>query len=224
MPVFVVLLGPPGSGKGTQAKRLSKLLGIPHISSGDLFRAMRDADTPLARQVQQIMAEGGLVPDDVTIRMVGDRLAAPDARSAGALLDGFPRTTAQAAAFDALLAEIGVGVSTVLLMNISEDEAVRRISGRRVCPVCERVYHVEFNPPAKEGVCDVDGAALIQREDDQPDVVRDRYRVYLEKTAPLVDYYREQGLLTEIDANRPIDEITPDMVSAIREASAMDQA
>ncbi|HLV43613.1 MAG TPA: adenylate kinase [Aggregatilineales bacterium] len=211
---YVMLVGPPGSGKGTQAARLTRELGIPHVSSGDMFRAMKTQDTPLAREIQAIMAQGGLVPDETTIRVVEARLREPDA-AGGVLLDGFPRTVAQAEALDALLTELGARLSAVLLLNISEDEAVNRISGRRVCPECERVYHVMYNPPSVEDVCDDDGGALIQRADDRAEVVRERYQLYLDKTAPLIDYYRQQSVLVEVDAMRDIDEITPDMVESI---------
>ncbi len=217
---FVVLLGPPGSGKGTQAEHLVEASGIPHVSSGDLFRAMKEADTPLAREIQAVMARGELVPDDVTIRVVEERLMQDDCQGKGALLDGFPRTVPQAEALDRLLAAMGTQIAAVLLLSISEDEAVRRISGRRVCPVCERVYHVEFNPPSVAGRCDDDGAELLQREDDNPEVVRERFQLYLKKTAPLVDYYRAKGVLTEIDGMQPIEAITPDMVKAIRQVSS----
>jgi adenylate kinase len=217
---FVVLLGPPGSGKGTQAEHMVDATGIPHVSSGDLFRAMKQIDTPLAREIQAVIARGELVSDEITIRLVEERLMQDDCREKGAILDGFPRTVPQAEALDKLLAGIGAQVSVVLLLNITEDEAVRRISGRRICPVCERVYHVEFNPPSVAGRCDDDGAELLHREDDNPDVVRERFRLYLSKTAPLVDYYRAKGLLAEIDAMQPIEAITPDMVKAIRQVTA----
>jgi adenylate kinase len=218
MATYCVLLGPPGSGKGTQAKRLAKYLDIPHISSGDLFREMKEADTPLAHEIRQILASGDLVPDDLTVQVVAERLAKADTREKGAILDGFPRTVPQAEALDELLAELGESLDIVLLIDITEDEAVRRISGRRVCPTCGRVYHVEFDPPEVPGHCDVDGTALVQREDDQPAVVRDRYQVYLEKTEPLVDTYRDRGLLATIDGMRPIEDVTPDMVNAVQEA------
>jgi adenylate kinase len=211
----VILLGPPGSGKGTQAKRLVGETGIPHISTGDLFRAMKTLDTPLAREIQAIMARGELVPDEVTIRVLKERLAEADAREDGAILDGFPRTVPQAEALEQLLAAEGRQIDRVLFLGVSEDEAVRRISGRRSCPACQRIYHVEFDPPRERDRCDRDGKALVQRDDDRPEVVRERYRLYQEKTAPLVEYYRGKGLLDEIDAMRPADEITPEMVAAI---------
>lgn len=215
---YVVLLGPPGSGKGTQAKRLSAELGMPHVSTGDLFRAMRDQDTPLARKVREIMARGELVPDETTLMVLEERLKEGDCQAHGAILDGVPRTVPQAEALEEMLAQMGARVAAVMLMSVSEDEAVRRISGRRSCPVCQRIYHVEFDPPRVAGRCDADGAELIQREDDKEEVVRRRYQEYLRKTAPLVDYYRQKGLLSEIDAERPIEEITPHMMAVIRQA------
>ena len=217
MATYVVLLGPPGAGKGSQAKRIVKETAIPHVSTGDLLRAMKDLDTPLARRVQAIMAEGGLVDDDTTMAILRERLMEPDSCDRGAILDGVPRTLAQAETLDKMLAEeFSAAVGGVFLFSISEDEAVRRISGRRVNPDTGRVYHVEFDPPKVEGIDDETGTSLIQREDDKPAVVRERYQLYLEKTAPLIDFYRAAGKLHEIDANRPIDEITPDLVDAIK--------
>jgi adenylate kinase len=213
---YIVLLGPPGSGKGTQAKLLAERIGIPQVSTGDMFRAMKTLDTPLARKVQQIMAEGKLVPDDVTIEIVKDRLAQSDCGE-GALLDGFPRTVPQAEALDKLLAESFLSQVTIVpLLNITVDEAVRRISGRRGCPQCGALYHVEFNRPRVAGKCDHEGAELVQREDDRPEVVRDRYQVYLDNTAPLIGYYRDRGVLAELDALRPIETIMAELTETIR--------
>ncbi|MBN1313248.1 MAG: adenylate kinase [Anaerolineae bacterium] len=217
MAAYIVLLGPPGSGKGTQAKLLTDEVGIPQVSTGDMFRAMKTQDTPLARKVQQIMAEGKLVPDDVTIEIVKERLAQSDC-SKGALLDGFPRTVPQAEALDKLLEEsFHSQVTIVPLLSITVEEAVRRISGRRGCPQCGALYHVEFNPPREMGKCDHDGAKLVQRDDDRPEVVRERYQVYLDNTAPLINYYRDRGLLVELDAVQPIEVITAELADTIRQ-------
>ncbi len=215
MTTYVVLLGPPGSGKGTQSKRLVGATGIPQVSTGDLFRAMKGQQTPLAREVQEIMARGELVPDELTVQVLKDRLEREDCQIHGALLDGFPRTVPQAEALDHLLTEFGTEVKAVLFLNIPVDEAVRRISGRWSCPACGRVYHEQSDAPRVPGICDLDGSALVRRADDEPDVVRERYQLYLEKTAPLIDFYRERGLLIEVDATRDMDEITPDMIAAI---------
>lgn len=221
MPTYIVLLGPPGSGKGTQAKLLVDQIGIPQVSTGDMFRAMKTLDTPLARKVQQIMAEGKLVPDDVTIEIVKDRLAKSDC-SMGALLDGFPRTVPQAEALDTLLAgSFHSQVTIVPLLSITVEEAVRRISGRRGCQQCGALYHVEFNPPRVAGKCDHDGSELAQRDDDRPEVVRDRYQVYLDNTAPLIDYYRDKGVLAEFDALRPIETITAELTGIIRKRTGI---
>jgi adenylate kinase len=215
MSTYIVLLGPPGSGKGTQAKRLIQELAIPQVSTGDLFRAMKHDDTPLARKVQAIMASGDLVPDDVTIEIVRQRLAEDDCTN-GAILDGFPRTVAQASGLDKMLADgFNASVTVVPLLDITEDEAVRRISGRRACQSCGAIYHVEFNPPRQEGVCDIDGGRLFQREDDKPETVRARYQVYLRSTEPLIGFYRQRGLLEEIDATSDIEQITADLLAAI---------
>ena len=219
MAVYIVLLGPPGSGKGTQAKLLTDEVGIPHISTGDMFRAMKTQDTPLARKVQQIMAEGKLVPDDVTIEIVKERLGQSDC-SEGALLDGFPRTVPQAEALDSLLEKsFHSQVAIAPLLSITVDEAVRRISGRRGCSQCGALYHVEFNPPRVAGKCDHDGMELVQRDDDRPEVVRDRYQVYLDNTEPLIDYYRARGVLVELDAVRPIEAITAELAETIRQGT-----
>ncbi|MBN1427891.1 MAG: adenylate kinase [Anaerolineae bacterium] len=217
MAAYIVLLGPPGSGKGTQAKLLTDKVGIPQVSTGDMFRAMKTQDTPLARKVQQIMAEGKLVPDDVTIEIVKERLAQSDCHE-GALLDGFPRTVPQAEALDRLLEEsFQSKVTIVPLLNITVDEAVRRISGRRGCPQCGALYHVEFNPPRVAGQCDRDGVVLAQRDDDKPEVVRDRYQVYLDNTEPLIAYYRNRSVLAEVDAVQPIENITVELAQTIRQ-------
>lgn len=214
MPTYIVLLGPPGAGKGTQAKILSTELGIPQVSTGDLFRAMKTQDTPFARKVQEIMASGALVPDDVTIQMVKERLHQIDC-DGGAILDGFPRTTAQAEALGKMLAEeFNSSIAVVPLLTLDENDVVRRISGRRQCPECKTIYNVD--PSDTEATCPKDGEKLELREDDKPGVVQQRYSVYLENTAPLVDYYRNKGLLAEFDAKQTVEKVTGDLLSAIR--------
>lgn len=190
MALNAVLLGPPGVGKGTQAKRLSQVLGIPQISTGDMLRAAVAQGTPLGQKAKAQMESGGLVSDDVVIGLIRERLQAPDARS-GFLLDGFPRTRAQAEALDEMLAGMGKRLDAVLHLTLEDEEIVRRLSGRRLCPSCGAIFHVVYNPPKAEGICDHCGGGLVQRADDQPEVIRERLRVYAEQTEPLVDYYRQ---------------------------------
>ena len=210
---FLVLLGVPGAGKGTQAKLLEASLGLPQISTGDIFRYNLKNDTELGLLAKSFMDKGDLVPDDVTIRMVEDRLQQDDCAK-GAIMDGFPRNLLQARAFDAITAESG-GVGLVPMISISDEEAMRRITGRRVCRSCGAVYHVDFNPPTKEDVCDKDGGELYQRNDDTPDTVRNRLYVYYKQTSPLVGYYFAHNLLAEIDGARPIEQIQVDLAKLV---------
>lgn len=190
MTLNIVLLGPPGVGKGTQAKRLSQVLGISQISTGDMLRAAVAQGTPLGQKARAQMESGGLVSDDVVIGLIRERMQAPDAQ-AGFLLDGFPRTRAQAEALDEMLAGMGKRLDAVLHLTLEDEEIVRRLSGRRLCPSCGAIFHVVYNPPKAEGICDQCGGELVQRADDQPEVIRERLRVYAEQTEPLVDYYRQ---------------------------------
>jgi len=213
-PVYIILLGPPGSGKGTQADILQARIGLPHVASGDLFRYNLKNKTPLGLQAKAYMDRGDLVPDDITIAMVLDRLSREDCAK-GAILDGFPRTIAQAEALEAALAEKGLGIDRALNIIVPDAVIVERITGRRICPVCGATYHVKFNPPKEDNRCDYDGAELYQRDDDKPETVRNRLKVYRELTAPLVDYYCEKGVLLEIDGNRPIEEVTASILQAL---------
>ncbi len=203
----IVLLGPPGAGKGTQAKRLSALLGLPHVASGDLFRAILDEETDLAREVRSYMERGAYVPDALTITAVLDRLSLPDARE-GFLLDGFPRTLPQAAALDGWLVERGRQVDRVLYITAPAEVLVERIAGRIVCPVCNTIYNLSTRLPKRDMVCDIEGAPLERRSDEEPEIVRFRLQTYLRQTQPLVDYYRSAGKLVEVDGSRPMDEVT----------------
>ncbi|RME65764.1 MAG: adenylate kinase [Caldilineae bacterium] len=212
---FLVLLGVPGAGKGTQAKLLEERLGLPQVSTGDLFRYNLKNQTELGRLAKSYMDAGELVPDEVTIRMVEDRLAQPDA-ARGAILDGFPRNLVQADALEAMTAADG-GVSLVPLIQISDEEAMRRITGRRVCRSCGAVYHVEFNPPRQEGVCDLDGGELYQRDDDKPETVRNRLYVYYKQTAPLIGYYYAKGLLAEVDGTQEIEQVQATLLALLAE-------
>ncbi len=192
----VILLGAPGAGKGTQAERIVAEFGLPHISTGEMLRAAVEAGTEMGRAAQRFMSAGELVPDEVVVGVVRDRLAEPDA-ARGFLLDGFPRTLAQARRLDEILAAAGRAVTHVILIDVPEDELVQRISGRRSCTGCGKLYNVTFDPPQTEGVCDVCGADLMQRADDNEETVRNRLAVYRRETAPLIDYYRAKGVLGE---------------------------
>ena len=202
----LILFGPPGAGKGTQAERLRRDFQLPFISTGEMLRANVKEGTELGRRAQEYMDAGDLVPDELIVAMVADRLQQDDAQD-GFILDGFPRTIEQAGALDKQLTELGRRVTAALLIDVPDEELIRRLSGRRVCVKAGHNYHVEFDPPKHEGVCDQDGSRLIQRDDDQPDVIRNRLRVYHEKTAPLIDYYDEQGLMRRIDGTRPAAEV-----------------
>lgn len=215
MAMYVVLLGPPGAGKGTQAQIIAKEFGLVHVSSGDLFRENLKNQTELGKLAQGYMSRGELVPDDVTIGMVRERISRPDCAQ-GVLLDGFPRTPAQADALAATLAELGGAVTCVPYIAVPAETLIERLSGRWTCPVCGHVYHEKYNPPAKAGTCDEDGAALTQREDDKSETVVRRIKVYMEQTAPLIAYYGAKGLLVEVDGTRSIEEVSQRMLAALR--------
>lgn len=214
MPTYIVLLGPPGAGKGTQAEVVSEKLGLVHISSGDIFRENLKNQTELGKLAQGYMNRGELVPDDVTIAMIGERLSRPDCEK-GALLDGFPRTPAQADALADMLATLNGQVNSVPYISVPPEVLVERLSGRWTCRQEGHVYHVTHNPPQMAGVCDVDGSELYQREDDQPATVENRIRVYMNQTSPLIEYYRRKGLLVEIDGMQPIEDVTRSLMAAI---------
>jgi adenylate kinase len=194
------------SGKGTQSARLSDSLEIPKVSSGDLFRENIKNRTELGLKAKSFIDRGDLVPDQITIDMVTDRLNQEDCRN-GAVLDGFPRTISQAEAMDGILRDLGAELTGAISIAVPEDVLVERASGRRICRICGKSYHLVFNPPAEEGVCDLDGGELYQREDDKPDTVRQRLAVYQAQTSPLIDYYRNRGILKEVDGNQAIDDV-----------------
>lgn len=194
----LVFMGPPGAGKGTQAKAVAEHYGIPHVSSGDIFRGEIGRKTPLGVKIKSYLDSGTLVPDDITVGAVAGRLGQKDCAD-GWLLDGFPRTEGQAAALDRTLAATGGKLDAVVNLELDAEVIVRRMSGRRMCPKCGHSYHVEYIPPRQEGVCDACGAELIIRDDDKPETVRQRLKTYAEQTAPLVGYYERQGLLVRVD-------------------------
>ncbi|MFB8236379.1 adenylate kinase [Kitasatospora sp. NPDC089913] len=215
----IVLVGPPGAGKGTQAHLLAKTLSIPHISTGDLFRANIGQGTPLGVEAKSYMDAGRLVPDEVTIGMAKDRMLQEDAAN-GFLLDGFPRNLGQAKALDEFLAEQGIALDGVLDLEVPEDEVVRRIAGRRLCRNDGgHVFHVDYNPPKAAGVCDECGGELYQRSDDTEDKVRTRLEVYHTETEPIIDYYRQQGLIATIPALGKVDEVTARAIEALKQDS-----
>lgn len=215
--LFVVLMGGPGAGKGTQARRLQQSLGLPQVATGDLFRENLKNETALGLLARRYMDAGELVPDEVTVEMVRERLARPDC-AAGALLDGFPRNLVQAEAFDRLLADMGTEIAAVLYIHVARDMLLRRLAGRWTCRAAGHVYHEEFHPPQVPGVCDIDGSPLYQREDDSVETQRRRIEVYFEQTEPLLELYRQRGLLVEIDGEQSIDEVYTDLLAAIRTA------
>ena len=211
----LILLGPRGAGKGTQAKRVIEEFDIPHISTGDIFRKNIKEKTELGQKVEGLLAEGKLVPDELTIEIVWDRLDQEDCKN-GFLLDGFPRTIPQAEALDEGLAKRGLKLDRVLNIDVDKDSLVKRLSGRRVCPNCGASYHIDNNPTKVEGICDVCQTPVIQREDDKEQTVLDRIKVYDSQTKPLVDFYNKQDLVFTVDGTLPIDEITNKLVTELK--------
>jgi adenylate kinase len=211
---ILILLGAPGAGKGTQAHVLSRHLGLPRLATGDLFRAAAQEGTPLGRAAQGYMERGELVPDEITIGMLLDRLAAPDA-ARGAILDGFPRNRAQAEALDQALAGRGSAVDAALLVDVPSEELLRRLTGRWLCAAAGHTYHETAHPPRGAGVCDIDGSALVQRDDDRPQIVQARLDKQLGALADVVEHYRAAGVLQTVDGRRPIAAVTTDLLDAI---------
>lgn len=209
----VILLGLPGAGKGTQAERIRELFGIPHISTGDLFRAAIAGNTPLGQEVKPYLESGRLVPDELTIRIARERMEQPDAAN-GFLLDGFPRTLPQADALGGMLVEIDKPLDVVIYIHVPEDVLLARLTGRRICKSCGATYHLVFQPPKESGVCDKCGGELYQRPDDTEVAVATRLQQY-QQTAPLVDYYKTRGLLRQVDGERSIDEVWVDVKSIL---------
>lgn len=211
----LVLVGPPGAGKGTQAQFIAAQFAIPKISTGDIFRANVSQGTELGIAAKKFMDAGDLVPDEVTNAMVADRIGEDDAAD-GFLLDGFPRNVPQAETLDYMLVNMTVGLNVVLELVVDDEEVIRRLSGRRTCRNCGHIWHVDFDPPTREGICDHCAGELFQRDDDKPDTVRHRLEVYAEQTAPLVAFYAEKGILVGIDATGPVDDVTDRAIAALR--------
>jgi adenylate kinase len=213
--VRVVLVGPPGAGKGTQAQFIASHLAIPKVSTGDIFRYNVSAGTELGRQARSFMERGDLVPDEVTVAMVASRLQEDDALS-GFLLDGFPRNVPQAETLKKLMADWGMRLDLVLELVVDHDEVIRRLSGRRTCRKCGRVWHIAFDPPSVPGKCDECGGELFQRDDDREETIRHRLEVYEQQTQPLISYYADEGILLGIDATGPVEDVTERALVALR--------
>ena len=214
MPTYIVFIGPPGVGKGTQAELVAERTGLPHISSGDLFRENIKNQTQLGKEAQSYMTKGELVPDSITISMVHDRLKKDDCAN-GALLDGFPRTPKQADELEAILETLGGKVDFVPFIFAQDQVLIDRLSGRLVCRENGHVFHVKNNPPKTDGVCDFDGSELYTRDDDQVETIKHRIQVYLDQTMPLIEYYRNKNILVDIDGSREIETVTEDILKAI---------
>ncbi|HCB93218.1 MAG TPA: adenylate kinase [Selenomonas sp.] len=213
--MHILLMGPPGAGKGTQAANLVKELGVPHISTGDMFRAAVKEGTELGKQAKACMDEGKLVPDEVTIGIVRERLAKDDCKK-GCILDGFPRTVEQADALSGIMKDLGLALDAVLNISVPASDLVERAVGRRICKSCGATYHVSFNPSAKEGVCDECGGELYQRADDTKETMENRLSVYEASTRPLIEYYQKAGIYKEVDGRQAIDKVTQDLVKALK--------
>lgn len=211
----LILLGPPGAGKGTQAERLVEALGIPQVASGDLFREHIRNETDLGKLAKEYIDQGELVPDDVTVAMVKERLMLPDCKD-GVILDGFPRTIAQAESLDGILKELGRELDSVINISVPDEDLIRRLSGRWICSQCQTPFHLAYSRPNVQGVCDFCGGRLYQREDDKPETVRNRLEVYHRQTAPLIEYYRDRGLLDEIDGTGEIGEVTDRLLNNLQ--------
>lgn len=213
--MHILLMGPPGAGKGTQAEKLVADFPIPHISTGDMFRAAVKNGTELGKEAKKYMDAGGLVPDEVTIGIVRERLSQPDCVK-GFILDGFPRTKEQAAALDDILKDLKIELDAAVNISVPDADLVSRVTGRRICKACGATFHVTFNPPKKENVCDKCGGSLYQRDDDKETTVKKRLEAYHSQTAPLIAYYKAAGVYKEIDGTQPIDKVYADVVKAVK--------
>lgn len=215
--MYILLMGPPGAGKGTQAAELVKRFNIPHISTGDMFRAAVKDQTELGKKAKAFMDAGQLVPDEVTIGIVKERLAKPDCKT-GFILDGFPRTAEQANALSITLRELGITLDRVINITVPAEDLISRITGRRICKACGATYHVAFNRSSLEGKCDKCGGEIYQRDDDREETVKKRLDVYSAQTEPLINYYQDKGLYTEIDGRQPIEKVLEDIIGSLRGA------
>ncbi|EKU48909.1 adenylate kinase [Staphylococcus massiliensis] len=212
----IILMGLPGAGKGTQASEIIKKYPIPHISTGDMFRKAIKEETELGKEAKSYIDRGELVPDEVTVGIVKDRISEDDAKK-GFLLDGFPRTIEQAEALSKILKELDRELDAVINIKVQEEELMNRLTGRRICEICGETYHLVFNPPKVEGICDNDGGKLYQREDDNPETVANRLEVNIKQTKPILDFYKEQNLVKDIDGSKDINEVTEDVISILEE-------
>ena len=215
MPTYIVLLGPPGAGKGTQAEILAEKLELPHISSGDIFRENTKNGTELGKLAQTFMNQGKLVPDDLTISMIRERFSRADCVR-GAILDGFPRTPAQADALEVMLKGFGGQVDLVPFITAPNEALIERLTGRWTCRANGHIFHVSFNPPKQAGVCDIDGSELYQRDDDKAETVTNRIKVYQDQTAPLIDYYKQRDILAEINGLAPVEQVSAQLISILK--------
>lgn len=210
----IILMGLPGAGKGTQASEIIKKYPIPHISTGDMFRKAIKDETELGKEAKSYMDLGELVPDEVTVGIVKERISEDDAKK-GFLLDGFPRTIEQAEALNSILEELGRTIDAVVNIEVPEEELMNRLTGRRICETCGTTYHLVFNPPKVEGICDIDGGKLYQREDDNPETVANRLEVNVKQSKPILEFYNQKGLLKNIDGSKHIDEVTSDVIEIL---------
>lgn len=217
---YVIIVGPQGAGKGTQAAAIAPELSLEHVATGDLFRVILKSDSELGDEVRQYVDQGALVPDELTIRVLFSHIEDLQKRKpelSGVLLDGFPRNAAQAKSLDESLASRGEAISAVILIDVPRDELMQRLTGRLVCSSCGATFHREFNAPSQEGICDKCGGELLQRSDDTPEAVEKRLGIYYEQTEPILEHYREQGVLLRVDGNQAIDQVTHDVLASLRE-------
>ena len=210
----IILMGLPGAGKGTQASEIVKKFSIPHISTGDMFRKAIKDETDLGKEAKSYMDRGELVPDEVTVGIVKERISEDDAKK-GFLLDGFPRTIDQAEALNDIMSELGRNIDAVINIEVPEEELMNRLTGRRICEKCGTTYHLVFNPPKVDGICDIDGGKLYQREDDNPETVSNRLNVNVKQSKPILEYYNEKGVLKNIDGAKDIDDVTKDVIDIL---------